>query len=141
MSNRRAMLAKIHVARKQLGWDEPTYRDVLRRVTGADSAASLTAPQLDAVLTECRRLGWQAKPRRVPAAKAQVRMIRAVWRDLAALGVEGGDAALRTFVRRQTRCPAHPDGVDAPEFLDGPMGTRVLEGLKAWRARLKARAG
>lgn len=135
--DRRAMLAKVHVAKKQMGLPDDAYRDVLRRVTGAESAAALSAAQLDAVLAEFRRLGWKAKPRRPLSPKPQVRMIYAVWQDIRPhLVVPGDDSALRAFVRRQTRTPAHPDGVDAPEFLDAEMANRVLEGLKAWRARL-----
>lgn len=40
---RRADLAKIHVLAKNLGLDRDLYRDVVRMVTGADSAADLDA--------------------------------------------------------------------------------------------------
>ncbi|GGG30827.1 hypothetical protein GCM10010964_18420 [Caldovatus sediminis] len=135
---RRAMLAKVHVAKTQMGLSDEAYRDVLRRVTGAESAAALSASGLDAVLAEFRRLGWKARPRRPRAARPQLRMIYAVWAEIRPhLAAEDADRALRAFVRRQTRTPLHPEGVDAPEFLDAAMANRVLEGLKAWRARLQ----
>ena len=49
--------------------------------------------------------------------------------------------ALRAFVQRQTKSRLTPDGISAPEFLDGPQANRVIEGLKAWLAREKHKAG
>lgn len=138
--DRRAMIAKIHLAKKQLALTEDSYRDILRRITGLESAAAMRVDQLDAVLREFARLGWKARPVRVRSARAQVRMIRAVWKDIAGLLGHGSEEQLRAFVRRQTRSAKHPDGIDSPEFLDGVMGGRVLEGLKAWRARLQRQA-
>lgn len=135
--DRRAMTAKIHLAKKQLALTEDSYRDILRRVTGLDSARDMRADQLDAVLREFGRLGWKARPTSKVSANPQVRMIHAVWKDIVALQGRGDAAALRAFVRRQTRTDEHPDGVDSPEFLTSPMAARVLEGLKAWRARLR----
>jgi hypothetical protein len=64
-------------------------------------------------------------------------MIHAVWADICKLQGRGDAEALRSFVRRQTKTEAHPDGVDSAEFLTAAMANRVLEGLKAWRARLE----
>ncbi len=138
--DRRAMIAKIHLARKQLALTEDSYRDILRRITGLDSAAAMRADQLDAVLREFARLGWKPKPAKRRSEKPQVRMIWAIWKDIVALQGHGDDAALRAFVARQTKTPAHPDGISSPEFLDAEMGNRVAEGLKAWRARLRRQA-
>lgn len=133
---RRLILAKIHVAKKQMALTDDSYRDLLRRVTGRDSAADCAASQLDDVLREFKRLGWTGKHR--PASKeAIVRMIQGVWRDIAPHLAQPGEAALRAFVQRQTKSPSRPDGVTAPEFLDVKDATRVLEGLKAWRTRLR----
>lgn len=134
------MLAKVHIARKELGLDDPTYRALLARVTGHESAASCTDGQLEAVLAELRRLGW--KPRSaVPSGKRYVRMIYAIWTEMGPmLGSGGTPAALRTFVQRQTIRPDRPNGVSAPEFLDGPDANKVIEGLKAWKSRLEQRA-
>lgn len=140
MSSRTAMLAKIHLAKKQLALSDDSYRDILRRVTGAESASALPDQKLDRVLGEFKRLGWKPKPNRTGTSKhAQIRMIHAVWADLCKLGIDAEDetAALRAFTQRQTKTLANPAGVSAPEFLDSNQANRVLEGLKAWRTRLR----
>lgn len=60
--SKKPMLAKVHIAKKELGLDDGTYRDVLRRVTGKTSAADLSKEKLEAVLAEFVRLGWTPKP-------------------------------------------------------------------------------
>lgn len=137
---RRSMLAKIHVAKKQLALDEEAYRDVVRRVTGRDSAGAASDRQLDALLREFRRLGFKAPAGRGPARQPYVRMIYGIWKDLAPHLSDSSEAALRAFVRRQTKGPLSPEGVDAPEFLDGHQAARVIEGLKAWLARERQKA-
>ena len=134
--DRRVMIAKIHLAKKQLALAEESYRAILERITGLDSAGKMRVDQLDAVLREFARLGWRAKPATKRSAQPQIRMIHAVWADICKLQGRGDEAALRAFVRRQTKTADHPDGVDSPNFLTAPLANRVLEGLKAWRARL-----
>ncbi len=134
------MIAKIHLAKKQLALAEESYRAILERITGLDSAGKMRVDQLDAVLREFARLGWRAKPAAKRSAQPQIRMIHAVWADICRLQGRGDEAALRAFVRRQTQTEAHPEGVDSAEFLTAAMANRVLEGLKAWRARLQRAA-
>ncbi|WP_353115360.1 regulatory protein GemA [Nitratidesulfovibrio sp.] len=71
---RNSLLAKIHIARKDLALGEDVYRDLLERVTGQRSASGLTDRQLVAVVAELRAKGWQPKaaPRkgRKPRVKA-----------------------------------------------------------------------
>ena len=138
--DRRPMLAKLHLAKKQLALTEDSYRDILRRITGLDSAGAMRVDQLDAVLREFARLGWKPKPGAKRSALPQVRMIHAVWKDIVALQGHGDAAGLRAFVRRQTRSEATPDGIASPEFLTGEAANQVLEGLKGWRARLRRAA-
>ncbi|MBW6402055.1 regulatory protein GemA [Roseomonas sp. HJA6] len=135
-----AVIAKIHVAKKQLALTDDSYRDLLRRITGLESTKTMRADQLDAVLREFARLGWKPKPAMKRAADPQVAMIYAVWTDIKKLKGGGTAAELRAFVQRQTRTDAHPDGISSAEFLRGDMTTRVLEGLKGWRAGLRRKA-
>lgn len=141
--SRKAMLAKIHIARKDLALSEESYADILRRKTGVESAAGLSDVQLDRVLGEFKRLGWKPKKGRTGTSKhAQIRMIHAVWKDICELGIGAEDeaAALRSFVGRQTKTMANPQGVSDPAFLDSVQANKVLEGLKAWRTRLRRAA-
>lgn len=71
-------LAKIHIAKSQLGLDDETYRAVLARIAGVRSAKDLSPRQIGAVIAEFVRLGWvpkiapkarRAKPN--PAAERQ----------------------------------------------------------------------
>jgi len=136
--DRTAMLAKVHIARKDMTLPEESYRDILRRVTGQESARDLTAAQLDQVLGEFKRLGWKpAKAARPRSSKPQVRMIYAIWKDMRPLLSDGSQQALRSFCERQTKGPAQPDGIAAPEFLSAQQANKVVEGLKAWKRRLE----
>ena len=65
---RRAMLAKVHVAKKELGLDDTAYGDVLFRETGRASSADCSDAELVKLLDAFKRMGWQAKP---PLRQAQ----------------------------------------------------------------------
>lgn len=56
---RRQQLARIHMAKKQMGLDEDTYRSLLKRVGGMDSSAKMTVAQRNAVIAEFVRLGFK----------------------------------------------------------------------------------
>lgn len=126
-----AMLAKIHIARKELGLPEADYRALLARVTGAESAKGLNDAQLNKVLAEMKRLGWKPKASTRPASyRADVRKIYALWGALADAGkVESRDpASLRKWANRQF-------SVSAPEFLKPEQARAAIEQLKAWERR------
>ncbi|BAV74135.1 putative Mu-like GemA [Pseudomonas chlororaphis subsp. aurantiaca] len=72
MNRRNLDLSKIHIAKKDLGLDDDTYRALLVRVAGVRSAKDLAPKQIGQVLAEFTRLGWQpskvkAKGRKAPA--------------------------------------------------------------------------
>ena len=126
---RRAMLAKVHIARKELGLQDDDYRAVLQRITTHASASDCTDSQIDAVLDEFRRLGWTPKTKRPAGSKKpHVRLVWALWGELKPHLRDGSSAALRSFVQRQT-------GVADPEWLDPAQANAVTEGLKAWLKR------
>jgi phage gp16-like protein len=62
MNRRNGQLSKIHIAKKDLGLDDDTYRALLARVSGVRSAKDLNPRQIGAVLAEFTRLGWQSSP-------------------------------------------------------------------------------
>ncbi|MCY1362545.1 hypothetical protein D9M69_492690 [compost metagenome] len=76
---------KIQIARRQLGLDDETYRDILKRTVGAESSKDLTSRQIGRVLAELERLGFQptqakggrAKPKAAPGRGPLVSKIEA----------------------------------------------------------------
>lgn len=54
--NRRRLLARIHCIRRDAGWNEDEYRDILQARTGQRSAADLDFVALTQVVTQLARL-------------------------------------------------------------------------------------
>lgn len=148
---RSSALAKIHLAKRDLGLDDATYRGLLERVTGKRSSGALTERQLGEVLDELKRLGF--KPVR-PAPKAatfadrvleetraamqreasedlRLGKIRALWRSLYALGEidDPSDHAIAAYARRITSIEALP-------WLDGEATDKVIRSLRMWCERV-----
>ncbi len=59
--NKRILIAKIHIAKKDLALDDETYRDVLERVTGKTSCKDMDLSELKAVVMDLKRLGFTPK--------------------------------------------------------------------------------
>jgi len=139
------MLAKVHIARKDLALTEDCYRAVLSRITGQESSKGLTDAQLDKVLAEFKRLGWKPKSKataadgqryRPASGRVHVRKVFAIWGDMckANIPVIANRAGLLAFVQRMT-------GVDDPEWMTPQQAQIVTEALKSWRARELAKRG
>lgn len=139
VDHRRALLAKVHIAVKDLGLDDAVYRTMLERVTGHRSAGDCTDVQLDAVLTEFKRGGWEPRPRKAKAKPAAAKgasslylpKLRALWLSGAALGVvrNVADEAMVAFIKRQT-------GLASERFLvKASDAAKAIEALKAWLTR------
>lgn len=128
---RRAMLAKMHLAKKELGLSEEDYRAVLTRITGLSSAAEMRGVQLEDCLREFGRLGWQKKPGKGRGADHPgARKARALWISLHQLGVvrNGADSALEAFARRQLGCAKL-------QWADQAQVYKLTEALKAMATR------
>jgi len=54
---RKAALAKIHIAKQQLGLDDDTYRALLKSAAGVNSSKDLTTAGIDKVLARLAELG------------------------------------------------------------------------------------
>ena len=137
----RGMLAKLHIARKELGLADEDYRAVLARTTGKSSAAGMTIAEMETALAEFARLGWKAAPAARPADPARprttraadhpsARKARALWISLWQLGVvrNASEAALEAFARRQL-------GVERMQWADQAKCYRLIEALKAMATR------
>lgn len=139
-------LAKIHIAKKQLGLDDQLYRDLLRRIANVESAAQLDQWQRVKVLNEFQRLGWlkaQKTQRDSKAAEAeatankvaqlkrgQVRLAEKLWAQLYAIGAVNNPTGLNAYVYRMTK-------VERIEWANSKKLNVVIEGLKAWVQRVQ----
>jgi phage gp16-like protein len=140
---RRTMIAKIHVAKKELGFDDGDYRALLERVTGKVSTTAMNAGEMGRVLDELARLGWapmaggkvQKRSGTRPAAEAAYRggadhpaakKARAMLISLGMLGVirNPSEAALEAFARRQM-------GTTQLQWADQAQVYKLIEALKA----------
>ena len=59
METRRSLMAKLHIARKDLGLDDDTYRAMLQNLTGKRSSADCTDRQLVMLVAALRKRGWK----------------------------------------------------------------------------------
>lgn len=90
-NNRRSLLAKIHIAKKQLGLTEDLYRDLLWERYGKSSAADLKVSELIDFCRHFEKLGFKQEPPkkkkrpRVPEEKAS--LIKKIVAQSYALGV------------------------------------------------------
>lgn len=132
---RRSLIAKIHVAKKQLALEDDSYRALLRRITGVDSSAAATDRQLEAVIGEFKRLGWKdqrpASSGRSADGREQASKLRALWRSLYQLGYvdRADDDALTAWVTRTT-------GKQAMRWNSPADLNRTIEAAKAWCLRV-----
>lgn len=99
---RNGLIASVKIAQKDMGLDDATYRDLLRSVTGRDSAAKCTVPQLKAMLAEFRGKGWTPRPRHPKGVPAELRPLHSKIAALcAALGRP--DTYADAIIRRQSK--------------------------------------
>lgn len=131
------LTAAIHVAKKQLGLDDDTYRAKLENITGKSSTKGMTDDERQAVLTVFRSEGFQRAPS-APRPNGRAKLtgryagkLQALWIACFNLGIveNRDDAALIAFVKRQT-------GIDHVRFIKfGDDAQKAIEALKAWMAR------
>jgi Protein of unknown function (DUF1018) len=129
------LIAKLHIAKKQLGLEDSEYRAVLHAATGKESARGMSEAELKRSLAAFEARGFKsASPRAKIQRPPHVRHIYALWGELQGLGAvtrgPKGATALRAFVKRQS-------GASAPEFLTVQASASVTEALKAMIKRAK----
>lgn len=122
-------VAQIHIAKKQLGLDEDTYRAKLKALTGKESCKAMTAAEQARVLEAFRRDGFKASVKR--PSTARVKKIGALWLSGWNLGVirDPSSSAMEAFILRQT-------GIAKAQWLkEAQDAAKVIEALKTWLAR------
>lgn len=127
---RRAMIAKINIARQQLGMAEEDYRAVLFDVTGTSSLRDCDERQLLAMLERLKARGFVAKPSTRAADHPMARKARAMWISLHQLGVidNPSEEALEAFARRQLGC-------ERLSWARQSEANRLIEALKSMGKR------
>lgn len=126
-------IAAMHVAKKQLGLDDDTYRAALVQVTGKSSSADMSEAQRQDVLEHFRQRGFNGSStaRRKPLEGKFAGKLQALWIAGWNLGLvrDRDDRALVAFVKRQT-------GIDHVRFLrHGQDAMKAIEALKGWLER------
>ncbi len=140
---RRALLGKVHIAKKQLGLTDEEYRGIIaQQYKGKTSAKDLSDRRLVELVEYFKTIGFSA-PAKKKSTKGPARAgsrpladgkvpakIRALWLDLYHLGVvrDPAEAAMAAFVKRMS-------GADAIQWLDPDSAVKVIEALKDWATR------
>ena len=132
---RKADLAAIHIAKKQLGWDDETYRDLLWTVCRVKSSGDLDFTGRKRFLDHLRQCGFvnaATKGRKVVSGTltAPQRKMFSLWQQLADADLvhERRMSALVAYAKRQT-------GVDRLEWLKPAQEDLLIESLKKWLGR------
>lgn len=133
---RRALLAKVHIAKKQLGLADDDYRAIVFQHCGSMSAADATEAQLAALVQHFGQRGFKAAARGVSGRRApavdtpSARKARALWISLHHLGVvrNPSEHGLEAFAKRQLGC-------EHWRWSDQSLAYRLIEALKAMAKR------
>lgn len=134
---RNALIAKIHVAKKQMALNDCNYQALLIGATGKESCSDMNIAELDNVVKAFERYGFKAKPKRKlqsnkkVANAPQARKIRAFWLMLHHLGAvdDASEDSLEMFVKRTC-------GVDALNWLQERQADTVIRALRGWLTRV-----
>lgn len=134
---RQAELAKIHLARRDLGLDDPTYRAQISRISDGrtDSAGALTDTERRRLLDEYRAAGWRGRPpagvRRTRPAATKAELVSKVRALLADAGRPDAYA---------DRIAEHAFGIERWEWLDWDQTLKLTQMLVIDQQRRARRA-
>jgi hypothetical protein len=127
-------IALVHVAKRELGLDDESYRAILARYGECESAADLTAFGFHHVMRYFTALGfrstWTTRTfgnRPGMASPAQVDLIRSLWREYWAKN-DDDDAGLNAWLHTHHH-------VTTIRFVDAKKAGKVISALKAMVAR------
>jgi phage gp16-like protein len=144
---RRARLIKIiHVARREIGIDDDSYRQMLANMPalgGRTSSVDVGLKGLELILKQLKARGFKVRAK-VPKSQPKVltsqdrpladdkqsKMIRGLWLELHSLGAvrDPSEKALAAYVCRIAK-------IEALQWLDIEAASKVIETLKKWRYR------
>ncbi len=133
-STRKTELAKIHLAKKDLAMTDDSYRALMLRVTGKESAAALSATERSKLIAEFVRLGWQPKRRKAASGDdwrtPRIRLIWRLWHWLADHAV----VRSRSSTSLLAFCAQHMQATRL-EWAESEELNKIVEALKDWQRR------
>lgn len=147
--SRQKLIAKIHIAKNQLGLDNDVYRLILKDVAGKESCSKMNFADLNMVLHAMKQRGFKVKA----PAKEGKRLSRpsggtsysrrgqdkivAIWITMHKQGfIEDGSAtAIDKFVQSQTD-KIGMFAISSLHFLTPQMASKLIEILKKWHIRV-----
>ena len=133
-SRRRAALAAIHIAKKQLAMEDGAYRAMLQEVAGVDSARDLNGRGLNQVLDHLADRGakFRGRGRRAKTSSAPPEKRRLLWKVYQLLGDRTVQYAV-AILRNQ-------GGPDALEWATPTQLHKLVAALEYDRQRKAKRA-
>lgn len=137
--SRNAELAQIHIAKKQLGMSDDTYREMLKNITGKESSGDMDITDRYRVLEHLKKIGFKPKKGKISIIDQRDK-ISALWSDMAKKGLiaDGSTRALNSWVKRMTKKQNNGVGIRSVTWLtDIKTAQRVLESLKQMKKRLE----
>lgn len=150
-ATRKRELGLIHMAKAHLGLSREDYEYVIRTVTQTDktSAGELTDAERNTLLKHFKRMGFAVKPKaegKRPLSGPMHRKLRAMWYALADTGAVtrpasalACDEAVESWAMRQLGCCAELGRFDALRFATGPQLNKLIEEMKQWGHRVRAK--
>lgn len=133
---RKVDLARIHMLKAELRWDDDTYRDVMAAVcNGIRSAGELDIASRQRLLAHLQ--ACKAKVQPTPVRQVQRKPLTPGGRKLWSLWMQAADknlVRLRKMLALNAWC-ARQTGVDRIEWLTVAQEQLAIESLKAWIAR------
>jgi len=124
--HRKRVLAQIHIARKDLGLDEDTYRLAISTATGGKrSCSDCTGPELQKILQHMKARGFKPKaskagrkkPRTPPSRQAVMNKVEALLAEAGRPWAYADGMAVRMFK------------VERVDWLDDDQLYRLMQGL------------
>ena len=131
MVDRNKKLAIIHIARKQVGLDEQSYRALLLGAVGFESARELkTEDQYRKILHAFKSIGFRFSRKRIN--DKQLAKCYAIWTELWRLEAIGDRSyrAMKVWINRQLKTEQ--------DIFTVHQKNHLIEELKAWRERVEA---
>jgi phage gp16-like protein len=126
IDKKKTELAKIHIAKTQLGMDDDTYRAMLHQVVGVNSAGDLTAQGRSKVLEHLKKAGFKGsktrkgRPHNIDTQAGNAKQLKKIEALLADAGRPWAYAA--SMAKRMYK-------KDALEFCDGTQLAGIIAAL------------